>query len=618
MSDSPASQSDPQLLRQFAETRCERVFEVLVERYGPLVMAICLRTLQNQHDAEDVFQATFLVLAEKAGKIKKRESLPSWLSGVAHRLSMNLARKRHRKDLALNAEPEAARDHFVDLQERFEAQAMDEELHALPPKYRDALVRFYFLGQTSRQIAESLGITQGAADGRIRRGRQELRVRLAKRGVALGSAMAVVALSAQSVSAAIAPTLVQSTVQVAVAKGAVGLCSQTTLDLAGTELMKTTSMLSSVVAVCSTVALLGIGAFGLNAGFARSAAAAGDVITTETEVAPEAPYGDGSVEAGVTLIRADEKMQSAKAGDRYEFRESDLTELTETLRQKFPQAVFQSAGPNKLLAFGAQEDLKKIRQTIGEVERDAFKDRFSTTIQHLYIVNKDRAGDVIPEVRDAVPDARINRLPPNRFLVKGTDDVLKAARNVILDIDPDARMTTHLLVPADQRNRPRVRPGEPALPREPAGRVAANRPPTFVRAKLSQDGESIAVSQGARTVTQTYQVLVPVTVQRPDENGRIPRVQTARAETRTRTVPVGRDAKPTLYKTSAIGLSLVSGEKVDPENVARYLKGNPYVVVLHERETISDLYSEVLRPSLLVLTLPSPRKAVPPVKQFIR
>ena len=162
MSDSLASQSDAELLKRFAKSRCERVFEELMERYGRLVMTICLRALQNQHDAEDVFQATFLVLAEKAAKIKKRESLPSWLSGVAHRLSMNLARKRHRKDLSLKAEPEAAaRDHFADLERRFDAQAMDEELHALPAKYRDALVRFYFLNQTSRQIAEALGITQG-------------------------------------------------------------------------------------------------------------------------------------------------------------------------------------------------------------------------------------------------------------------------------------------------------------------------------------------------------------------------------------------------------------------------------------------------------------------------
>ena len=140
MSESLSSQSDADLLKRFSKTRCELAFEELVDRYGRLVMSISSRALQNQHDAEDVFQATFLVLAKNASKIRKRESLPSWLSGVAYRLSMKLALKRHRKDLALNAEPQAARDHFADLERRFDEQAMDEELQSLPSKYRDVLV----------------------------------------------------------------------------------------------------------------------------------------------------------------------------------------------------------------------------------------------------------------------------------------------------------------------------------------------------------------------------------------------------------------------------------------------------------------------------------------------
>ena len=271
MSDSLSSLNDPDLLKRFCKTRCETAFGELVERYGKLVMSVCLRVLKNQHDAEDAFQATFLVLAEKAGKIKTRDrrSLPSWLCSVAYRLSMNLARKHHRKDLALTAEPVAARDQFSDLEQRFDEQAMDEELQSLPPKYRDVLVRFYFLGQTSRQIAEALEITQGAADGRIKRGRQELRVRLAKRGVALG-ALTVMALSAQTASAAVAPTLVESTVTAAVAKGSVGLFSTSVVKLAGTELMKATSFVKSSLAVCALIVVAGVCTFGLNAAFARS------------------------------------------------------------------------------------------------------------------------------------------------------------------------------------------------------------------------------------------------------------------------------------------------------------------------------------------------------------
>ena len=285
MSESLSSQSDADLLKRFSKTRCELAFEELVDRYGRLVMSISSRALQNQHDAEDVFQATFLVLAKNASKIRKRESLPSWLSGVAYRLSMKLALKRHRKDLALNAEPQAARDHFADLERRFDEQAMDEELQSLPSKYRDVLVRFYFLGQTSRQIAEALGITQGAADGRIKRGRQELRVRLAKRGVALG-AFSVMALSAKTASASVAPALAKSAVAAAVAKSSVGAVTPAAMNLAGSELMRTSSMISSVAATCAVVVVLGLGAFGLNLSVA-TAMAGGPVINTEVAVEPD-------------------------------------------------------------------------------------------------------------------------------------------------------------------------------------------------------------------------------------------------------------------------------------------------------------------------------------------
>ena len=386
-----------------------------MERYGRLVMTICQRALQNQHDAEDVFQATFLVLAEKAAKIKKRESLPSWLSGVAHRLSMNLARKRHRKDLSLKAEPEAAaRDHFADLERRFDAQAMDEELHALPAKYRDALVRFYFLNQTSRQIAEALGITQGSADGRIKRGRQELRIRLARRGVALG-AFTVMAISAQTASAALAPTVMQSTLHAAVATKAAGLCSPSALDLAGTELMKTSSLMSSVAAVTAAVVLLGLGVFGANAAFARAALPGELPINTVVE----------SVEVGSTVVNVAQGVRSQTEAEvrAYQVQHLQVTDMADLLRKRVPGLTFDlDEQSNSVVVEATPNQHGDIKQEIEKLDIPPKENRArvdSGNGTDVYKVKADQLDARIAEAKKVAPNANY-RKRSDRLIVDGT------------------------------------------------------------------------------------------------------------------------------------------------------------------------------------------------------
>src|SRR5262249_6029196 len=143
--DPAGDRSDRQLLERFQAVRDEDAFGMLVERHGPLVLSVCRRILDNGHDADDAFQATFLVLARKAGSIRRRDALPSWLYGVATRVAVRMRGRRAQQqfierqaaDMRADLAKSAAR--WDDLR-----PVLDEELNRLPDKYRAPLVLHYF------------------------------------------------------------------------------------------------------------------------------------------------------------------------------------------------------------------------------------------------------------------------------------------------------------------------------------------------------------------------------------------------------------------------------------------------------------------------------------------
>jgi RNA polymerase sigma factor (sigma-70 family) len=212
---SPA-ESDESLLAQFVRRRDERAFLLLVERHGPLVMGVCRRVLADVHDADDAFQATFLVLACRAARIRRRASLSAWLYGVAFRTARRLvARRKKYTTVSLPEELARESDPLAELAIRHDAKVLDEELNRLPAKYRDPLVMHYLLGMPQRDVARELGETTTAIDGRMKRARRRLRIRLAARGVTVtGLSLAAVL---ESSRAAVAPALIESTVEGAVA-----------------------------------------------------------------------------------------------------------------------------------------------------------------------------------------------------------------------------------------------------------------------------------------------------------------------------------------------------------------------------------------------------------------
>src|ERR1700736_3900257 len=185
--DAAAGASDAELLRHFLGEGDEAAFTALVQRHGTMVWQVCISALGQREDAEDVFQATFLVLARKAGSVRKQESLASWLYGVA----LCLARKVRGRNLRRRTSAAGARalDRVAarpmeDLTWRELRQVLHEELGLLPEKNRLPILLCHLEGRTQDEAARALGWSLGRLRGRLLRGRELLRGRLARRGLA--------------------------------------------------------------------------------------------------------------------------------------------------------------------------------------------------------------------------------------------------------------------------------------------------------------------------------------------------------------------------------------------------------------------------------------------------
>src|SRR5262245_29662888 len=204
------------LLEAFLVRRDGTAFEAIVQRHGPMVLGVCRRLLAREEDVEDAFQATFLILARKAGTIRKRESLACWLHGVARRVACRAradeARRRRHERAVL---PAPATDAPADPALRELRALIDDELDRLPEKYRAPALLCYLEGKTNEEAAEHLGWPVGTVKGRLSRARELLHGRLTRRGLALSAGAFATLLPALSASAPVAAGLTAATVQAA-------------------------------------------------------------------------------------------------------------------------------------------------------------------------------------------------------------------------------------------------------------------------------------------------------------------------------------------------------------------------------------------------------------------
>ncbi|TWT31335.1 ECF RNA polymerase sigma factor SigE [Thalassoglobus neptunius] len=278
--------SDSELLAKFIRLKSESAFAALVERYGSLVYSVAIRTVRHRQSAEDVTQATFLVLARDAGKVRKSEALAAWLHGVAQRIARKALRRKSKELVSDTVEriPKSS-ETLEEIQSIHEQKVLDEELQGLPPQYRDALILHFLEGLTYDQTADRLGVTLGVVEGRIKRGKRELRLRLTRRGVGLMTALAAMSWSQEAAAAVVRPELIQTITStgLAVSQGTAfpGACSPEAVYLAGKEVaMISTAKLALVV--CSLTIAVGTG-WATHASLASDVTSSGDPFGTVVE-----------------------------------------------------------------------------------------------------------------------------------------------------------------------------------------------------------------------------------------------------------------------------------------------------------------------------------------------
>jgi RNA polymerase sigma factor (sigma-70 family) len=206
--------SDAELLERYVTRRDESAFAALVARHGPMVFGVCRRLLRHAQDAEDAFQATFLILVRKAPCIGKRELLGNWLYGVALRVAARarLMATRHHKRETPDMERIATAAREPD-EASAVPEAIAEEVRRLPAKYRAPVVLCYLEGQTHEEAAGELRWPVGTVKGRLARARELLRTRLTRRGLALSAVALSAALSREALAAPLPSALVDSTLK---------------------------------------------------------------------------------------------------------------------------------------------------------------------------------------------------------------------------------------------------------------------------------------------------------------------------------------------------------------------------------------------------------------------
>jgi RNA polymerase sigma factor (sigma-70 family) len=280
--------TDVQLLERFAFAGDEAAFELLAWRHGPMVLRVCRRVLGDAHEAEDAFQATFLVLAQKAASAARHKSAGGWLYTVAYRVALRA--RAHRATRNVRERPfddavlAAARDPASEAAGREARLVIDEEVSRLPLKYRVPFVLYYLEGRSNAEVARELGCPVGTVESWLTRARARLRTALSRRGLTPATAL-FASLAPQEGWLPQAAQAAQAAL--AAGRGVAGAVSAEAASLAA-EVLSAFGILKAKVAVMVLLlAIAAAGAVGLAVGSYQRAGP--PVRTSDTPVPPDAP-----------------------------------------------------------------------------------------------------------------------------------------------------------------------------------------------------------------------------------------------------------------------------------------------------------------------------------------
>jgi serpin B len=258
--------SDSQLLRLYAARRDEAAFAAVVRRHGPLVLGVCRRLLRGRPEAEDAFQGTFLVLARKAGCREWGESVAGWLCAVARRVALKartaLARRTVRQQEMPDNLPGPEPEDGADREATELAAVVVEELGQLPEKYRTPLVLCYLQGKSNEEVARELGRPVGTVWYWLSQGRELLRRRLVRRGLAPSAVALTAALSRPATAAvpeALFVSLTQTAANAAHTTTAAGAAATAAAVLAKEVLRDMASIKWKVTMALAAVCVIGLG-----------------------------------------------------------------------------------------------------------------------------------------------------------------------------------------------------------------------------------------------------------------------------------------------------------------------------------------------------------------------
>jgi RNA polymerase sigma factor (sigma-70 family) len=305
--------TDTDLLGCFRRTRDPKAFAALVYRHGSMVLAVCKRLLADEHEAEDAFQATFLVLVRKADSLRQPGPLAPWLHGVAQRVALRLRQKSSRQAPTEDLDPADLREaEPLDRLARREVRAiLDEEIERLPSRYRLPVVLCYLQGQSYTEAAHSLGWPAGTVSIRLARARQKLRDAFARRGLGLPAALAAGLLGREALAAPPAG-LLASTVESAVGAGGSALsASPQVIALAEGALQA--MWMSKVKSILFAVVVAALACTGLGGLACRQRAVAQDTTRSDQPLSSTRPkVAEGGENKDLDRMEAELKTKQAE------------------------------------------------------------------------------------------------------------------------------------------------------------------------------------------------------------------------------------------------------------------------------------------------------------------